>query len=124
MRDGSANCFVRLKDGPISSPVVDCPDVLIAMNQPALERFAPKTAPGGLILYDSDAVSVPDRLRISARCIGIPATSQASSAGVPKAANLVLFWELWQNINVYAECEAIFDLLPEPFKVRDLMREY
>lgn len=124
MRGGSANCFVRLKDGPISSPVVDCPDVLIAMNQPALERFAPKTAPGGLILYDSDAVSVPERLRISARCIGIPATSQASAAGAPKAANLVLFWALWQNMDIYADREAIFDLLPEPFKVRDLMREY
>lgn len=121
MRGGSANCFVRIQASSISSPVVDCPDVLIAMNQPALERFAPKVAPEGIILYDCDSSSLPEDLQVSARAIGIPATSQAAAAGTPKAANLVMFWALWQAIEAKVDREAIFALLPEPFKVRSLM---
>jgi len=39
MRGGTANCTVIIKDGEIYSPVVDHPDILVALNNPSLERF-------------------------------------------------------------------------------------
>ena len=39
MRGGTANCSVTLSDDPIGSPIVDKPDVLIAMNLPSLEKY-------------------------------------------------------------------------------------
>ncbi|MDR2671568.1 MAG: 2-oxoacid:acceptor oxidoreductase family protein, partial [Oscillospiraceae bacterium] len=35
MRGGTANCSVILSDTPIGSPIVDIPDILIAMNLPS-----------------------------------------------------------------------------------------
>ena len=39
MRGGTANCSVILSDSPIGSPIVDKPDVLIAMNLPSLDKY-------------------------------------------------------------------------------------
>ena len=36
MRGGTANCSVTVSDEPVGSPIVDVPDVLIAMNLPSL----------------------------------------------------------------------------------------
>ena len=44
MRGGTANCTVILKDGEIYSPVVAHPDILLALNQPSLERFEDQMA--------------------------------------------------------------------------------
>ncbi len=36
MRGGTANCNVIISDDPIGSPIVNKPDVLVAMNLPSL----------------------------------------------------------------------------------------
>lgn len=56
MRGGTANCHVRLSTAPIGSPVVSAPTVLVAMNRPSLDKFEPKVAPGGLVVYDSSLI--------------------------------------------------------------------
>ncbi|MBN2363101.1 2-oxoacid:acceptor oxidoreductase family protein [candidate division WOR-3 bacterium] len=56
MRGGTANCHVVIKSGKISNPSVDKPDILIAMNQPSLEKFEKDVAPGGLIIIDTTLV--------------------------------------------------------------------
>ena len=43
MRGGTANCSVTLSDTPIGSPIVEKPDVLIAMNLPSLEKYYNET---------------------------------------------------------------------------------
>ena len=53
MRGGTANCSVCLADEPIGSPLVLEPDVLVAMNQPALDKFLPHVAGGGTVIVDS-----------------------------------------------------------------------
>ncbi len=47
MRGGTANCAVKINDGKIASPYVDNPDILIAMNEPSLEKFKRAVKPGG-----------------------------------------------------------------------------
>ena len=50
MRGGTANCSVCLSDDPIGSPLVLAPDVLVAMNQPSLDKFEASVAEGGIVV--------------------------------------------------------------------------
>ena len=50
MRGGTANCSVTVSDEPIGSPIVDKPDILIAMNLPSLEKYLPETEKNGYII--------------------------------------------------------------------------
>ena len=54
MRSGSAHCHVCLSNERVGSPVIEHPDVLIAMNEPSLHKFAKLVAPHGMIIYNSD----------------------------------------------------------------------
>ena len=72
MRGGTANCSVCLSDDPIGSPLVLAPDVLVAMNQPSLDKFERSVAEGG-----------------------IAATAMAEEAGFKKLANIILAGKLF-----------------------------
>jgi 2-oxoisovalerate ferredoxin oxidoreductase beta subunit len=52
MRSGSAHCHVCLSKERIGSPLVSHPDVLVAMNEYSLRKFAHEVVSGGLILYN------------------------------------------------------------------------
>lgn len=88
MRGGTAHCHVTISTEPIASPLVSRPSVLIAMNQPSLERFEPEVIPGGLILYDSSLISTRPR-RTDVETLPVPATQIADQLGGAKAANMV-----------------------------------
>ena len=88
-RGGSASASVVISGREIGSPSVDNPDVLVAMNQPALERFLPTVLPGGAVVYDATIttrIEKPEGIRISA----FPALQIAAENGVPKAANTAM----------------------------------
>ena len=53
MRGGTANCSITLSDTPIGSPIVEKPDVLVAMNLPSLEKYFYQTEKNGYIIFDS-----------------------------------------------------------------------
>lgn len=88
MRGGSANCFVQIATDTIPSPIVETPDICIAMSSPALDKFAAHVRPGGTIIADSDQVNVPSIPNL--RSIAIPASQLSSHLNAPKSANLVL----------------------------------
>jgi 2-oxoglutarate ferredoxin oxidoreductase subunit gamma len=88
MRGGTAHCHVILSDREIGAPLVDAPDILIAMNGPSLSAFQPHVRSGGLIVYDSSRVSHPPQSSRN-NSIGIPASQIAQELGNPKVANLV-----------------------------------
>ena len=88
-RGGSASCSVVISGREVGSPTVDNPDVLVAMNQPALEKFLPTVRPGGIVVYDAViplTVSAPKDVKVYA----FPALKIATDNGVPKAANTAL----------------------------------
>ena len=87
MRGGVANCFVRMSQGTISSPIVSRPDYVLAMNQPALESFLPRLTDDGTMIYDRDAAQSEAE---DERLCGIPATSLAVAHDCARSANLVL----------------------------------
>ena len=89
MRGGTANCSVTLSEAPIGSPIVDKPDVLIAMNLPSLEKYLFETDKGGYIIYDSSLIS-KEAIRADVSIFGIPATKLASDNGLNGLANMII----------------------------------
>ena len=85
-RGGSASCSVIVGGKEIGSPTIDDPDVLVAMNQPSLERFASSVKDGGTILFES---SIKETMCFTAgvKVVPFPASSIANENGVPKASN-------------------------------------
>lgn len=97
MRGGTANCSVCLSDEPIGSPLVLEPDVLIAMNQPSLDKFLGDVVPGGTVIVDSMMCpNVPERDDVS--IFAVPATQMAADAGLKGLANVILVGKLLREI--------------------------
>lgn len=96
MRGGTANCSVTLSDDPIGSPLVLKPNVLVAMNQPSLDKFAPDVAAGGLVIYDETLITPSGELPQGA--FALPATKMAEDADLAGLANMVLVGALWKKM--------------------------
>ena len=99
MRGGTANCSVTLSDAPIGSPIVDKPDLLIAMNLPSLEKYLFETEKGGYIVYDSSLIS-KEVSREDVSIFGIPATKLASDNGLNGLANMIIMGKAIKETNV------------------------
>ena len=90
MRGGTANCSVVLSRDPIGSPLVDkdC-NLLVALNQPALEKYLPTLKKNGILLYDESNARCPEEL--GERVVyTLPASDLATQLGDLKYANSVL----------------------------------
>jgi 2-oxoisovalerate ferredoxin oxidoreductase beta subunit len=89
MRSGTSNCHVRISSGPIDSPLVSRPNVLLALNEPSLRKFLPDVEAGGLVLYNGAAL--PEGCgRRDVQTIARPFTDIADQLGASKVANIVL----------------------------------
>ena len=99
MRGGTANCSITLSDAPIGSPIVDKPDLLIAMNLPSLEKYLYETENGGYIVYDSSLIS-KDVAREGVEITGIPATKLANDNGLTGLANIIILGKALKQTNV------------------------
>lgn len=88
-RGGTCNCSVVVSEGEIGSPLVTVPTAAIVMNGPSFDRFEPKVAPGGLLLYNSSLVH-KQSIRDDIRTIGVPANEIADELGNPRVANMVM----------------------------------
>ena len=97
MRGGTANCSVCLSDEPIGSPLVLEPDVLVAMNQPSLDKFADSVVPGGKIIVDSTMCQrLPERDDVD--IFPVPATQLAEENGLKGLASVILVGKLLREI--------------------------
>jgi len=96
MRSGSAHCHVCLSKERIGSPLISHPDMLVAMNELSLRKFASQVAPGGLILYNRDRLPA-DFIPPQARVICIPASEMADKLGSTKVTNIVLMGALLEE---------------------------
>ena len=99
MRGGTANCSVTISDTPIGSPIVDKPDILIAMNLPSLEKYFNETEKGGYIIYDSSLIT-KQLSRDDATVVGIPATKLANDNNLNGLANMIIMGKTLKVSNV------------------------
>jgi len=88
MRGGTANVATVISDKPIASPLISFPDILIALNQPSLDKFGPDTKTGGLIIANSDLCPNPLK-REDVEIIYAPMSSIASEIGTDKVLNII-----------------------------------
>ena len=114
MRGGAAHCHVCLSHTRIGSPLVAHPEVLIAMNEVSLKKFAPQVKPGGLIIYNREQLP-EDFTAPHARCLCVPAADIADHLGSSKVANFVMLGAMLKETGCLPD-EAAFSLLETNIK--------
>jgi len=95
MRGGTATCSVILSRQHIHSPFVanDC-HLLVALNQPSLDRYFGDVKAGGVVIYDNSTIRAPrndDRKLLIYR---VPAAEIARKLGSQQFANSVILGAL------------------------------
>lgn len=89
MRGGTAYCTIILSDKAIGSPVITDPYLLIVMNRPSLEKFAPRVKPKGSLFINSTLIDIQsDRKDIEQYLV--PANQIAIDLKSPKSANMAM----------------------------------
>ena len=106
MRGGTASCSVILSDAPVGSPIIDKPDVLIAMNLPSLDKYEDTVVPGGKIFVDSALIERKVN-RSDVEEYRIPATKIASDENMSKLANKIMLGHVIANTGIMPE-----DMIP------------
>ncbi|HUI43324.1 MAG TPA: 2-oxoacid:acceptor oxidoreductase family protein [Terriglobia bacterium] len=119
MRSGSAHCHVCLSRERIGSPLVSHADVLVAMNEISLRKFASEVPAGGLIIYNNDCLPA-EFDPPAARMICIPASDVADKLGSTKAANMVLMGALLEETGCLA-VETALDVIRDKVKKTELL---
>jgi 2-oxoglutarate ferredoxin oxidoreductase subunit gamma len=99
MRGGTANCSVVVSERRIGTPVVSCPNVLVAMNRPSLEKFEPKMAPGGFLLVNRTLIEIP-HTRTDIEVASVELTGLASTLGNTRLANVVALGALIARVPI------------------------
>lgn len=93
MRGGAANCSVVYDNVEISSPVIESPDILVAMNLVSLEKFYSFVDSDGYIIIDS-ALDIPHNLKISSHLVKLPLLDCADKIEDKKSINLIILGAL------------------------------
>lgn len=76
-RGGKVRCIIVKSDEEIDSPIVDEPDVLVAMNNPSMD-FETVVKPKGLLLMNNSLIDRP-QTRLDIEAIRVPATEIADN---------------------------------------------
>lgn len=116
MRGGVANSSVVVGNQTIGTPVVDAPNILVALNRPSLDKFGPLATEDGLIIYNSSLIDqVPAGMK--GTVYSLAATELAANAGTVKAANVVVLGFIARLTKMFelAELEAFLrETFPQP----------
>jgi 2-oxoisovalerate ferredoxin oxidoreductase beta subunit len=106
MRSGSAHCHVCLSKQRIGSPLVSRPNVLIAMSEISLRKFAGEVASGGTVIYGREHLP-EDFVLPQAQRVCIPASEIADKLGSAKAANIVMLGALLEETECLSPATAL-----------------
>ncbi len=114
-RGGTANVTVIISDEKISSPILSTFDVAIVLNQPSLDKFAPKVKPGGILIYDGYGImKTTDRKDITV--YRIDAMDKAAEMKNSKIFNMIVlggFLKVCPIISNSGMEKALYKTLPE-----------
>lgn len=87
-RGGTSDCTVVISGETISLPVANKLDILVALNEPSLEKFADQVKKEGIILYNSELGQFKGPEQVNT--IAVPALKIAKEYGVVKALNTAM----------------------------------
>jgi 2-oxoglutarate ferredoxin oxidoreductase subunit gamma len=117
MRGGTANCITIIGEEKISSPIISRFDAAIVLNQPSMDKFAPRVKPGGLLLYESGNIFKPST-RTDINIIGIPASTEALLMKNARIMNMIMlgaYLQLKPVVKTESILEALKKVLPEKY---------
>jgi len=109
MRGGTANCSVKIQEKNIGASECTEPNMIIAMNQPSLEKFEQIMVPGGAIIYNSTLIDI-EPTRRDVKSYSVPITGIADELGDTRVQSMV-------NVGVFAAVTGMF----EPGEIKHLM---
>jgi 2-oxoglutarate ferredoxin oxidoreductase subunit gamma len=89
MRGGTANCSVKISDEEIASPFIKEIDVLIALNEPSVDKFMGMVKPNGFLIVNSSLVPAK-QYRDDILVVPVPMADVADKASNPRGANLAM----------------------------------
>ena len=99
MRGGTANCSIIISDTKIGSPIVDKPDILVAMNGPSYDKYVGEIKAGGQVFIDSSLIDKKcERNDIDA--FYIPATQLASEENLSGLANMIILGNVLAHADI------------------------
>ncbi len=88
MRGGTANVSAVISDKMIASPIVSFPDILIALNQPSIDKFGVDLKEGGLMIINTDMCPKgTDRTDVDV--VAVPMNQIAKEIGNTKVLNMI-----------------------------------
>ncbi|MEW5785355.1 MAG: 2-oxoacid:acceptor oxidoreductase family protein [Bacillota bacterium] len=92
MRGGAANCTVVLSEDEIGAPLVGSPRAVIAMSEPAYDKFKNLLPESGLLMVNSSLIQAPDgsARRKDIEMVLVPAQALAEESGDEKMANVAM----------------------------------
>jgi len=117
MRGGTANCTVLISTEEIGSPIVSHPKILIAMNQPSLDKFESNVSENGLIILN-DSLIKREVKRNDVNVIKIPADDIAGKLGNSRAANMVVLGAYVKQSGI-VKIDTIFNALEKALAGRN-----
>ncbi len=88
MRGGTANVSTVVSDEPIASPIVSYPDVLVALNQPSIDKFGPSVRAGGVIVINTNMCPRGCQ-RTDVKQVSSPMSDIAMEIGSPMVLNML-----------------------------------
>lgn len=88
-RGGTSNVTVIISDDTVSSPVVNDYDIVVALNQPSLDKFASHVKPGGVLIYDSNGIHHVPKIE-GIEIYEVDATNEATRMGNSKVFNMLI----------------------------------
>ena len=89
MRGGTANCSVIVSDEEIASPVIEKPDVVVALNKPSMTKFEQCLKSGGLLIYNKSLIDIEPK-RKDIRSLALDCNKIAEETNNPRGANMVV----------------------------------
>lgn len=117
-RGGACSTQITIHDTEIKYPLVDNPDVLLAMSQEGYDKHCSSLVEYGKIFYDEDLV-IPRTLSSNIYQYKIPSTRIAESIGKKIVANMVIIGFMLGNTRILKAdnfIKAIDRAVPKKFR--------
>lgn len=116
-RGGLTTCDVAIADGDIHEVNPEQFDVLVAFSQEAYDTYLPLLAPGGVLVYEADLVTLDGAL--DQRAVGAPTTRMAKEEmGKQICANVVMLGVLVGAVEELVAVDAVEKALREQLAPR------
>ncbi len=89
MRGGTANCWVKVSNKEIATPVFEKSTVSVILNNPSFEKFKTKSDSKGCLIVNSSVVNTDAFKKRGVFLKRIPLNSMATEVGNIKVANVI-----------------------------------